>query len=52
MFVNKGKINTPRLPMLHQKESPEKPQYNMATPLPHFALPLPPTFSRKNFQNS
>ena len=32
MFVNKGNINTPRLPMLHHEESPEKPQYS--TPLP------------------
>ena len=38
-------------PMLHHEESPEKPQYNIATPhfqtSPHF--PLPP-FSSKNFQ--
>ena len=33
MFVNKGKINTSIFfPMLHHEESPEKPQYNMATP--------------------
>ena len=47
MFVNKGTINTSRFfPTLHHKESPEKPQNNMATP-PfldkhlHFALPPP-----------
>ena len=33
MFVNKGKINTSRFfPMLYHEESPEKTQYNMATP--------------------
>ena len=41
-------------PTLHHEESPEKPQYNMATlhfwtPPPHFASPLPP-FSSKNVQ--
>ena len=29
MFGNKGKINTPRFPMLHHEESPRKPQYNI-----------------------
>ena len=33
--------------MLHHEESPEKPQYNMATPPP--SLPNTP-FSGKNFQ--
>ena len=33
MFVNKEKINKSRFfPMLHHKESQEKPQYNMAVP--------------------
>ena len=32
MFVQKGKINIPRFfPMLDHEESPEKPEYNMAT---------------------
>ena len=54
MFVNKGKINTSRsFSYVHHEESPEKPQYNMATPSfldkpPHFTLPAP--FSSKIFQ--
>ena len=35
--------------MLHHEESPEKPQYNMATP-PFLDNPSPPPFSSKNFQ--
>ena len=34
--------------MLHHEESPEKPQYNMVTPPPYFALPpFPPPFLAK-----
>ena len=39
--------------MLHHEESPEKPQYNMATPPPFLDKPpiLPNSpFSSKNFQ--
>ena len=53
LFLNKGKINTSQFfSMLHDEESPEKPQYNMATP-PFLEKPpiLPnPPFSSKNFQ--
>ena len=53
MFVNKEKINTPRFPMLHHEESPEKPQYNMLTPIsrqtPYFAIPFP--FQAKIFRS-
>ena len=54
MFVKKGNINTARFfPMPHHEESPEKPQYNMATPSPFLDKPprfcLTP-FSSKNFQ--
>ena len=33
--------------MLHHEESPEKPQYNMVIPPPHFAYP---PFPSKNFR--
>ena len=41
--------------MLYHEESPEKPQYDMATPLfldkpPILPTPPPPPFSSKNFQ--
>ena len=49
----KGKVNTSRFfPMEHHEKSPEKPQYNMATPPLANPLILPyPPFSSKNFQN-
>ena len=51
MFVKKRKIDTPRFPMLHHEESPEKPQYNMASPI-YRQTPIMPysPFSGKNFQ--
>ena len=36
--------------MLHHEESPEKPQCNMVTPPPHFALHPPRPFPSKNFR--
>ena len=38
--------------MLHHEESPEKPQYNMATPISRHPSPfcLTPSFSSKYFQ--
>ena len=47
-MLKTGNINTTRsFSMPHHEKSPEKPQYNMATP------PIsrqPPPFSSKNFQ--
>ena len=50
MFVTKGKINTSRFfSMMHHEESPEKPEYNMATPLFLSNHPPLPPFSSKNW---
>ena len=48
MFVNKGKINTPKFPMLHHEESAEKPKYSNP-PFPDNS-PLRSPFSSKNFR--